>query len=240
MENGTFPASFPKQPSYESLEIRNTVNTVLVNLEKLVHAVGALCAYALNVDDDPHNNAVGCAKHLQLGTFLGYFLCWTQGIHASIGIEGVQIQCGCQLKSSVFDLAYALYLDVTMESFGGGDDLPLSLVVTGLVERGVYRAVQLLSRGDFHRAEGDNEVLCQVSWYGATGKYWSSALLAFISWHLKSRGEQMHGIHIDVAPRSTDITCFPSWCADDANRKQFAKVMGADLSALLAKMLKKN
>ena len=70
-------------------------------------------------------------------------------------------------------------------------------------------------------------------------EFWSSALLAFLSWHLKITEKEVHGICVDVAPRSTDKTCFPSWCMDDRNRKQFAKVMGADLSALLSRVLSK-
>ena len=141
-------------------------------------------------------------------------------------------------KFCILTLPTLLYLDVTMELLGACDSLPSSLVVSGLVEKGC------IGHSSFCRLVTSTARKATMKYYAKCRgmvqleEYWSSALLAFVSWHLKSRGEQTHGIRVDVAPRSTDVTCFPSWSADDTNRKQFAKVMGADLSALLAKILK--
>ena len=111
VEEGKLLAGLPGKLSYGSLEMRNATNTVLVNLEKLTHAVGALCAYALNVDDGSENNVRWWAVRSisNLGTFLDYFQCWAQRVYVSIGIEGGRFSVDVT-KFCIFDLAYVVIL----------------------------------------------------------------------------------------------------------------------------------
>lgn len=237
---GHLPACLFGESSYGALEVRDAVNIVLVNLEKLVHAVGALCAYALNVDDGSQavtrQWAVESTSHLS--TFLDCFQRWTQRVHSSLGIEGGRFSVDVT-KFCILTLPTLLYLDVTAELLGPMDGLPSSLAVSGLVERGC------MAQSSFCRVVTSTARKATMKYYAKCRgmvqleEFWSSALLAFLSWHLKITEKEVHGICVDVAPRSTDKTCFPSWCMDDRNRKQFAKVMGADLSALLSRVLSK-
>ena len=237
VEEGTLPVCLLAKPSYESLEVRNAVNTVLVNLEKLVHAVGALCAYALNVDVDEAETekwAVAAISHLN--AFLDTFQVWAHRVYTSLDIEGGRFSVDVT-KFCILTMPALLYVDVTSELLSAQEGLPASLLVSGLLEKGC------VSHSSFCRVVTSTARKATMKYYAKCRgmvqleEYWPSALLSFLSWHLKSRGEKEHGIHVDVAPRSTDLTCFPTWCAEDANRKQFAKVMGADLSTLLSKII---